>query len=61
MRLILPVRLTVGEHTAHVGTLDIDPRERIGPQINGALRDLADAIRAAADDEHQEVSDDGTS
>ncbi|CAL9480604.1 hypothetical protein [Streptomyces sp. enrichment culture] len=63
LRLVLPVRLDIGGHAADVGTLDVDARQPIGPQIADALRDLADAIRAAAestDDEHQEVSDDGT-
>jgi hypothetical protein len=60
VRLLLPVRLAIGEHTVDAGTLEIDARQPVGPQINDALRDLAAAIRAAADDEDQEVSPDGT-
>ncbi|QKN87530.1 hypothetical protein SEA_HFRANCETTE_3 [Streptomyces phage HFrancette] len=58
--ITLTVRLTVGDLTCEVGALEIDGSEPVGPQIAAGMRDLADAIRAAADelgaDEDQEVS-----
>ncbi|APD18479.1 hypothetical protein HOR43_gp02 [Streptomyces phage Ididsumtinwong] len=62
----LPVTLTVAGCSATVGTITFDDGEQIGPQLADFLDDLAVAYRATAtgphdDDEHQEVSPDGTS
>ncbi|APD18590.1 hypothetical protein SEA_PAPAYASALAD_2 [Streptomyces phage PapayaSalad] len=61
----LPVTLTVAGCSATVGTITVDDGEQIGPQLAGFLDDLAAAYRATTfrphDDEHQEVSPDGTS
>ncbi|MFE7782048.1 hypothetical protein [Streptomyces nigrescens] len=51
----LPVHLTVGDHTAEVGELELEP----GEDVRTALADL---FRAAADafDQPEEVTPDGT-
>ncbi|MFE9099030.1 hypothetical protein [Streptomyces sp. NPDC007264] len=64
--LHLPVRLDVAGHVAEVGTIQLDTGKPTWPQVADALRDLADALVAAADsppdeDDDQEVSTDGTS
>ncbi|QMP84081.1 protein of unknown function DUF5073 [Streptomyces phage Alderaan] len=62
--ITLPVTLTVAGCSATVGTLTVDAAEQLGPQLADFLDDLAAAYRATVgplDDEHQEVSPDGTS
>lgn len=54
--LTLPVRLTVGDHTAEVGELHLEP----GVSIPSALADLFRAAAEAFDRVPQEVTDDGT-
>ncbi|MEU9306945.1 hypothetical protein [Streptomyces sp. NPDC048256] len=60
----LPVRLDVAGHVARVGTITLDTGKPTWPQVADALRQVADALVAAADsppDDEQEVSTDGTS
>ncbi|WP_329422992.1 hypothetical protein [Streptomyces sp. NBC_01268] len=63
--LALPVTVTVAGCSATVGTLTVDAAEQLGPQLADFLDTLAAAYRETAtrphDDEHQEVSPDGTS
>ncbi|MFF4177642.1 hypothetical protein [Streptomyces sp. NPDC001750] len=58
--ITLPIRITTGDLTSEVGELEIDGSKPVRPQIADGMRDLADAIRAAADelaaDEDQEVT-----
>ncbi|MGW0134837.1 hypothetical protein [Streptomyces sp. NPDC003299] len=49
--LILPIRLTIGDYSADVGTIEINAREQIGPQIAEALRAAADAYEGVTAEE----------
>ncbi|GAA5056406.1 hypothetical protein [Streptomyces similanensis] len=49
--LRLPVRLTIGGHSADVGTITVNGREQVGPQIADALRAAADAYDRVTDEE----------
>lgn len=46
-----PVTVTIGEDTAEIGTVTLDPAEAVAPQIAELLRAAADAI------EHDEEDD----
>ncbi|MEU3917104.1 hypothetical protein [Streptomyces sp. NPDC029004] len=54
--LILPVHLTVGEHTVEVGELTLAPGEQVRPALAGLFRRAAEACQATT----QEGGDDGT-
>jgi hypothetical protein len=49
--LRLPVRLTIGDHTTDLGTITINAREPVGPQLAEALRVAADGCARAHDEE----------
>ncbi|MGW4602731.1 hypothetical protein ACWENS_05575 [Streptomyces sp. NPDC004532] len=49
--LRLPIRLAIGDYSADVGTIEINAREQIGPQIADALRAAADAFARATNEE----------
>ncbi|MFF9284857.1 hypothetical protein [Streptomyces griseosporeus] len=49
--LTLPIRLTIGDYSADVGTIEINAREQIGPQIADALHAAADAFARVPDEE----------
>ncbi|MFD7994540.1 hypothetical protein [Streptomyces mexicanus] len=49
--LRLPIRLTIGDYSADVGTITINAREQIAPQIADALRAAADAYERVTAEE----------
>ncbi|MYR46605.1 hypothetical protein [Streptomyces sp. SID5910] len=53
----LPVTLIVGDYTADVGTLTLDPGETVAHNLADLFRAAADALDRAGD---QEVSPDAT-
>ena len=55
-RITLPVRLTVGDHTTEIGSLELASGEPITPTLAALFREAADAL-----DRAEEASTDGTS
>ncbi|MGD6762055.1 hypothetical protein ACOKM5_24280 [Streptomyces sp. BH097] len=48
----LPVTLTVGDHAAEVGELELEPGEQVAPALAELFRAVADAFdRTAAEEE----------
>ncbi|MDT0305066.1 hypothetical protein [Streptomonospora wellingtoniae] len=45
----LPVRISVGEHTAEAGTITLDRGQPVGEQIAEFLRAVADEMETADD------------
>mgnify|MGYP001501607612 CR=1 FL=1 len=55
--ITLPVSVTVGDHTAEVGEIELEPGESVAPALADLFRAAADAVDRAA---LEEVTTDGT-
>nr|WTB07405.1 hypothetical protein OG546_26210 [Streptomyces antimycoticus] len=55
--ITLPVSLTVGDHTAEVGELQLEPGKTVQGALADLFRDAADALDRIP---NEEVSPDGT-